>query len=88
MIYLPRQRLDILNKMTPDEIALDALKRCRRILGDTVRLELSAAAWDTGGDPYLADFGPVWSGLPGEHPLLPLVRDAIKALESRQGEEE
>lgn len=56
-----------------------ACERVDAILRDCVRLELSAAAWSSAGDPYLHDAGPVWSGLPGEQPLLPIIRAALAA---------
>lgn len=64
-------------------LALDALRRCRRILGDATKVELSPAAWDTGGDePFLTNGdGPIWEGLPGTHPLLPFINDAIRSLD-------
>ncbi len=63
----------------------DALRRGDGQLRDTVMLELSPAAWDTcqPDDPekiVVVGRGPVWDGLPGDHPLLPFVRDALAAV--------
>jgi hypothetical protein len=54
-----------------------ALLCCQRILSDAIRLEMSPAAWESPTpDPYVHESGPVWEGLPGGHPLLPVIKQA------------
>jgi len=66
----------------------DVLMRCDRVLRDAILLELSPASWNVLSpmdEEYfkqtIPDKGPVWNGLPGTHPLLPIIRRAIRDVE-------
>lgn len=76
-----------------DLIVLNALKRCEETLSETVRIDLTMAGWETvnfdeDGKPVVDHTprkegeGPVWKDAPGTHPLVELLRQAIKQCES------
>jgi len=56
---------------------IDALRKCRRILFDCVRMELSPAAWQmiSGKRPPR----PIWEGPRGTHPLISVIDAALKS---------
>ena len=76
-----------------DLIVLNALKHCEETLSETIRLDMTVAGWETvefddEGRP-VADLkprkegeGPIWKGAPGTHPLVALLRQAIRCCES------
>jgi hypothetical protein len=76
-----------------DLIVLNALKRCEETLREAIRVELTVAGWETvnfddDGKPVVDQThhqegeGPIWKGAPGTHPLVALLRQAIKQCES------
>ena len=76
-----------------DQVVLDALRRCEMFFREATHVELSPDGWQTvefdeAGKPIPSDksilisTGPMWSGSPGTHPLLSVVREAISHCES------
>ncbi|MBT4863617.1 MAG: hypothetical protein HON53_00665 [Planctomycetaceae bacterium] len=74
-----------------DLIVLNALKRCEETLSEAIRVDLTMAGWETvnfddDGKPMVdqapREEGPVWKGAPGTHPLVEVLRKAIKQCES------
>jgi hypothetical protein len=67
----------------------ETLLRCDRILRDTIVLKSSPASWYVIGgpddEPYVPKTGPVWKGLPGTHPLLLFIRDALTTVRQLRG---
>ena len=75
-----------------DLIVLTALKQCEETLREATRVDLTVAGWETvqfddDGRPAIdpgsveEGEGPVWTGQAGTHPLVPLLRQAINALD-------
>jgi hypothetical protein len=76
-----------------DLIVLNALKRCEATLSEAIRVELTVAGWETVNfdddgkpvidqTPHKEGEGPIWKGDPRTHPLVALLRQAIKQCES------
>jgi len=69
--------------MTPGErVAMleDAIRICLAQLRECVVMELAPSAWDTLDGSILLDQpleGPRWEGLPGTHPMISRLRNAL-----------
>jgi len=57
----------------------DAVGRCLRLFRECVCIELAPSSW--GSDEIILDpplEGPLWEGMPGEHPIIEILHKAIQ----------